>query len=498
MADGVKANVREARARVDAMRKSAFIGGHFVEARSQERFDIVSSADSLVVGSAPACDVADVDAAVAAARAAFDGGAWSRADPATRRAGLLRFADAVEQCGEELALLDALDMGKSISSAREVDVAASVACLRWCAEYIDKAYDRVAPTGEGALATITHEPLGVVAAVIPWNFPLMMAAWKLGPALAMGNSMILKPAEQSPLSAMRLAELWAQAGLPEGVFNVVTGFGETAGKALGLHGDVDAVAFTGSTAVGKLFLQYAGASNMKRISLECGGKSAAVIMPDADLDLAVETVGWGAFFNQGECCDALSRLLVHRSIREEVVERLAAMAGQVRVGHPMDTQTQMGAILDRTQYERIEGYLRQGEAEGATIAHGGKRVLADLGGYYMEPTVFTGARNEMAIAQEEIFGPVATVIDFETEDEAVRVANDTIYGLVAALFTKDLNTAHKVSRRLRAGAVWVNCFDAGDMTVPHGGYKQSGIGRDRSIVCFDKYCETKTTWIALS
>jgi acyl-CoA reductase-like NAD-dependent aldehyde dehydrogenase len=378
-----------------------------------------------------------------------------------------------------------------------VDIPASIACIRWCAEQSDKLYGLVAPTGPGSIATITREPVGVVAAVIPWNFPLMMAAWKIGPALLTGNSLILKPAEQSPLSAMRLAEMVAEAGVPEGVFNVVTGLGETAGRAIGLHPDIDAVSFTGSTAVGKLFLQYAGQSNMKRISLECGGKSPAIIMPDADIDFAVETAAWAVFFNQGECCDALSRLLVHRSVRDEVSEKLAGLAGLAKVGHPLDPETQIGAILDGHQFERIEGYLDIGRDEGARLAFGGERVLPELGGYYMRPALFDQASNSMRIAREEIFGPVITLIDFEDEESALQIANDSEYGLVAALFTENLNVAHRMAKRIRAGAVWVNCFDAGDMTVPHGGYRQSGIGRDRSPLCFEKYCEVKTTWINL-
>ncbi|HYG27143.1 MAG TPA: aldehyde dehydrogenase [Caulobacteraceae bacterium] len=495
----------DAGAATDYMKKAAglrlvsesFIGGRFVSAADEERFAVISSIDGRQLTTAPACKAVDVDAAVLAARSAFEKGQWANAAPAERKAVLLRLADIMEANSEELALLECLDMGKPIASAVSVDIPASIACIRWCAEQADKLYGMVAPTAPGTVATITREPVGVVAAVIPWNFPLMMAAWKVGPALVTGNSLILKPAEQSPLSAMRLAEMAAEAGLPDGVFNVVTGFGETAGRAIGLHPDIDAVSFTGSTAVGKLFLQYSGQSNMKRVSLECGGKSPAIIMPDADLEFAVETAAWAVFFNQGECCDALSRLLVHRSVLQEVSERLAALASEVKVGHPLDESTQVGAILDEAQFRRIAGYLSAGQAEGARLAFGGERILEDLGGYYVTPALFEGATNQMKIAREEIFGPVITMIDFETEAQALELANDSEYGLVASLFTNDLNAAHRMSKELRAGAVWVNCFDAGDMTVPHGGYRQSGIGRDRSPLCFDKYCEAKTTWINL-
>jgi 4-guanidinobutyraldehyde dehydrogenase/NAD-dependent aldehyde dehydrogenase len=475
----------------------AFIGGAFVDGGDGESFPVFSSIDGRQITSAPACKEADVNAAVAAARGAFNRGLWADAAPVERKRVLLLLADIMEANAEELALLECLDMGKPISAALTVDIPASIACIRWCAEQADKLYGLVAPTGPGSIATITREPVGVVAAVIPWNFPLMMAAWKIGPALLTGNSLILKPAEQSPLSAMRLAEMVAEAGVPEGVFNVVTGLGETAGRAIGLHPDIDAVSFTGSTAVGKLFLQYAGQSNMKRISLECGGKSPAIIMPDADIDFAVETAAWAVFFNQGECCDALSRLLVHRSVRDEVSEKLAGLAGLAKVGHPLDPETQIGAILDSHQFERIEGYLDIGRDEGARLAFGGERVLPELGGYYMRPALFDQASNSMRIAREEIFGPVITLIDFEDEASALQIANDSEYGLVAALFTENLNVAHRMAKRIRAGAVWVNCFDAGDMTVPHGGYRQSGIGRDRSPLCFEKYCEVKTTWINL-
>jgi acyl-CoA reductase-like NAD-dependent aldehyde dehydrogenase len=326
-----------------------------------------------------------------------------------------------------------------------------------------------------------------------------MAAWKMGPALATGNSMIIKPAEQSPLTMIRAAELAVEAGIPEGVLNVVTGFGETAGQALGRHMDVDAVAFTGSGEVGKLFMKYSGESNMKRVSLECGGKTPNIIMADApDLDAAATAAAWGIFFNQGEVCNAGSRLLVEDKVKDRVVEKIMQVAQGMRVGDPLDPATQMGAMVDQGQMERVLGYIEKGKAEGAKVSLGGQRILAESGGYYIEPTVFDGVKNDMSIAQEEIFGPVLSTIAFGDYDEAIRIGNDTIYGLAAAVWTSDIKKAHRAAKALRAGSVWVNCFDAGDMTTPFGGYKQSGFGRDKSLHALDKYTELKTIWIDLN
>jgi gamma-glutamyl-gamma-aminobutyraldehyde dehydrogenase/4-guanidinobutyraldehyde dehydrogenase/NAD-dependent aldehyde dehydrogenase len=332
---------------------------------------------------------------------------------------------------------------------------------------------------------------------VPWNFPLLMASWKLGPALAMGNSVVLKPAEQSPLTAIRLAELAAEAGLPAGVLQVVPGFGETAGQAIGRHPDVDMVAFTGSTEVGKLFLRYAGESNMKRIALECGGKSPHVVLPDSDLDSAATGIAWGVFYNQGEVCNAGSRLLVHESVKDELLEKVVAVSERIRPGDPLDPKTRMGAIVDEIQLDRVLGYIESGKGEGAGLHLGGNRVLEETGGYFVEPTIFDAVRNDMRIAQEEIFGPVLSTIGFTEEDEAIRIANDTIYGLSAAVWTNDVTKAHRYARALRAGVVWVNTFDAGDITSPFGGFKQSGFGRDKSIHAIEKYADLKAIWIAV-
>jgi 4-guanidinobutyraldehyde dehydrogenase/NAD-dependent aldehyde dehydrogenase len=343
-----------------------------------------------------------------------------------------------------------------------------------------------------------REPLGVIGAVVPWNFPLLMATWKVGPALATGNSVILKPAEQSSLTALRLAELAAEAGVPEGVLQVVPGLGERAGQALGLHPDVDLIAFTGSTEVGKLFLGYSGASNMKRLALECGGKSPNVVFSDCgDLDAAAQAAAWGVFYNQGEVCNAGSRLLVHADIQDDFVERVLQVARGIRPGDPLDPKTRMGAIVDDRQLERVLGYVESGKAEGAGLLLGGEQALTETGGYYVEPTVFDGVSNDMTIARDEIFGPVLSVISFTDEAEAIAIANDTVYGLAAAIWTDDVNRAHRAARALRAGVVWVNTFDAGDITSPFGGFKQSGFGRDKSIHALDKFTDLKSIWLQL-
>jgi acyl-CoA reductase-like NAD-dependent aldehyde dehydrogenase len=479
------------------LRTEAFINGAWRTSASGEVFDCVSPISGETIAEVAACDEADVDIAVRAARQAFESGRWI-SSPRNRRRVLLRLADLIDEHADELALLETIDMGKPISIAR-LDIPAVTSCIRYYAEALDKVSDEVAPTEPTEVVLVRRVPLGVVAGITPWNYPLVQAAWKIGPGLAMGNSMILKPAEQSPLSTLKLAELAAEAGVPDGVLQVVPGYGETAGAALGRHTDVDMIAFTGSTEVGKLLLQYSGESNMKRVALECGGKTPHIVLADCpDLDAAAEAAAWGIFRNQGEVCSAGSRLLVEESIKQEFMERVLAVSRTLVPGDPLDPDSRLGAIVDRTQLERVMSYIAVGQSEGATLRLGGHTTREETGGYYIEPTVFDPVDNTMRIAQEEIFGPVLATISFATESEAVAIANQTIYGLTAAVWTSDLNTAHRMGDRLRAGIVWVNTFGSGDMTVPFGGFKQSGFGRDRSLHAMDKYADLKSVWIHLS
>ncbi|MER6631100.1 aldehyde dehydrogenase [Streptomyces sp. NPDC000987] len=491
-------DVLEKRAAALTLPTRLFIDGEFVDAASGAAFDCVSPRNGTVIAEVAEGDATDIDRAVAAARAAFEDGRWARRSPRERRVVLQRLARLVEEHAEELALIEAIDMGKPFTDALAVDLRVTVQTLDFYAEAIDKTYDEVAPTAEDVLATITREPLGVVAAVVPWNFPLMMAIWKVAPALAVGNSVVVKPAEQSPLTALRLAELAAEAGLPAGVLNVVPGLGPTAGRAVGVHMDIDAVAFTGSGPVGRRFLQYAAESNIKQVSLELGGKSPQIVLPDApDLDRVAEAIATGIFFNQGEVCTGGSRMLVHRSIKDELLEKVLEASRRKRVGDPLEPGVDIGALVESEHMNRVLGYIDIGREEGARTVLGGGRVLTESGGYFVEPTVFDQVDPHMRIAQEEIFGPVLSVIEFDSVDEAVRIANGTPYGLAAALWTTDLSTAHRVSRRLRAGTVWVNCYDDSDITVPFGGYGQSGFGRDKSLHALDKYAHLKSTWIKL-
>ncbi|MEO6186651.1 MAG: aldehyde dehydrogenase [Steroidobacteraceae bacterium] len=488
----------QARAQALQPRRQLFIDGQFAPARSGETFECISPIDGRVIAPVAAGAAPDVDAAVASGRAAFDRGDWSRAAPKHRKQVLLRFAELLRANRDELALTETLDMGKPISDSLSVDVPSCANCIQWYAEAVDKIYDEVAPTGRNSLALITREPLGVIGAIVPWNFPMLMAAWKLGPILAAGNSIVLKPSEKSPLTALRMAELALEAGLPAGVFNVVTGFGHVAGKALASHMDVDGVAFTGSTATGKLIMGYAAQSNLKRVSLECGGKSPNIVMADCrDVERAARAAAYAIFFNQGEMCSAGSRLVVHESLKDQMLEQIAIVGRELQPGDPLDPATRLGAIVDAQQLQRVLGYIDAGRQDGARLAFGGTQVRKQSGGSYIEPTAFDGVRSDMRIAREEIFGPVLATITFRDEAEAIAIANDTAYGLAAAVWTRDLDTAHRMARAIRAGMVYVNCYDADDITVPFGGFKQSGMGRDKSLHAFDKFTELKTTWIEL-
>jgi 4-(gamma-glutamylamino)butanal dehydrogenase len=487
----------EARAAALKPEGRAFIGGKFVAAASGETFARISPLDGRAFADIASGDAADIDRAVSAARKAFEAGVWRDADAATKKKTLLRFAQLIREHTDDIALVETLDVGKPIANAINVDVPFCADCIQYYAEFADKLFDEIAPAaGRDELALVRKAPLGVIGAIVPWNYPLIIAAWKIGPALLAGNSVVLKPAEQSSLGALWLARLAVEAGLPEGVLNVVPGFGEKAGKGLALHKDVDMVSFTGSTEVGKLMMIYAGQSNMKRVSLECGGKSPHVVMADADLDKAAEAIAWGIYYNQGETCHAGSRVLVQESIRAELVQKIAAVQrAQIPLGHPFEAGSQLGAMIEKSHMERVLGYVALGEREGAKIALGGRQALAETGGFYIEPTILDEARNDMRIAQEEIFGPVVVVIPCSDEAEAIRLANDTIYGLGAAVWTRDMRAAHRISNAIQAGTVWVNTFDRSSMTTPFGGFKQSGFGRDRSPHAIDKYMDYRTIWI---
>jgi gamma-glutamyl-gamma-aminobutyraldehyde dehydrogenase len=474
------------------------IDGRAVEAVGGETFANIAPRDGLAINSVPAGAAADVDLAVRAARAAFEDGRWRNRTPAEKKQVLFRLAELMEANAVELALLESLDTGKPISDARGVDVPLAIQTVRWYAEALDKIYGEVGPSGPGKLSYAVHEPLGVIGAITPWNFPLHMAMWKCGPALAMGNSVVLKPAEQSPLTALRLGELALEAGLPPGVLNVVTGFGETAGQALARHMDVDMIAFTGSGAVGRRLMVYAGESNLKRVSLELGGKSPQIVFADCpDLDAAAKAAAWGVFFNQGEVCTAASRLLVQEAIREPFLEKVVAAARAIQVGDPLDEATRFGAMVSEGQMRTALGYIAQARAGGLEPVLGGRRVLEETGGFYVEPTIFAPVAPDAPLAREEIFGPVLSVLSFRDADEALRIANDTVYGLAAGVWTANVDLAMAAAQRLKAGLVWINGWDSCDITMPFGGFKQSGFGRDRSLHALHKYADLKSVTLSL-
>lgn len=488
----------EQRAKTLTIETRAFVHGEYRAAASGATFECISPVDGRLLGLVASCDQADAEVAVKDARATFESGVWSRLAPAKRKKVMIRFAELIEEHGQELALLETLDMGKPISDSLSIDVGSAANAIRWSGEAIDKVYDEVAATPHDQLGLVTREPVGVVAAIVPWNFPLLMSCWKLGPALATGNSIILKPSEKSPLTGIRIAQLAIEAGIPAGVFNVLPGFGHTVGKALALHMDVDTLVFTGSTKIAKQLMIYAGESNMKRVWLEAGGKSPNIVFADApDLQAAAEAAASAIAFNQGEVCTAGSRLLVENSIKDKFVPMVVEAIKAWKPGNPLDPATNVGALVDTTQMNNVLSYIQAGHDDGAKLVAGGKRVMEETGGTYVEPTIFDGVNNAMRIAKEEIFGPVLSVIGFDDQDEAIAIANDTIYGLAAGIWTSNLSRAHRVGRAVRAGSVWINQYDGGDMTAPFGGFKQSGNGRDKSLHAFDKYTEIKATWIKL-
>ncbi|WP_342704966.1 aldehyde dehydrogenase [Burkholderia arboris] len=470
-----------------------FIDGAFRASSTGDAFATVNPATDAVLAHIGACNAADVDIAVANAKQAFDDGRWRKLAPSRRKAVLLKFADLLEQHAHELATMESLDSGKPIRECQNTDVPETIHTIRWHAELIDKIYDNTAPVGSHALALVVREPIGVVGLVLPWNFPLLMLAWKIGPSLAAGCSIVVKPAKETTLTALRVAELAHEAGVPAGIFNVLPGGGKEVGEPLGRHADVDMVSFTGSTDTGRKFLKYSAESNLKRIVLECGGKNPAVVLPDApDLDAVAQHIVNGAFWNMGENCSASSRLIVHADIKDDLLQRIGVHMREWTMGNPLDPAHRIGAMVSKAHFEKVRSYLVQAEAERLRVAFGGR--TGD--GIFVEPTVVDGVSPHSRLFREEIFGPVLSVTTFTDIGEAIALANDSVYGLAASVYTGNLNHAIRLSRDIRAGVVTVNCFGEGDVTTPFGGYKESGFGgRDKSVWAHDQYTEIKTIWI---
>lgn len=473
----------------------AFYDGASRAALSGQTFTRNSPIDGRALAPVARGAALDIDAAVAAGRRAFASGVWRDKAPEERKAIMLEWVRLVRAHTEELALLETLEVGKPISDTLAVDAPGCANALQYYAELADKIYDQIAPTGANDQALLKREPLGVVGAIVPWNYPLIIAAWKLGPALVLGNSVVLKPAEQSSFASVMLVRLAHEAGLPAGVINVVPGFGSEAGEALVNHMDVDAIAFTGSTATGRRIMAGAASSNLKRVALELGGKSPQIVLDDClDLDAAASAIAWSIFYNAGQTCHAGARVIVQRAIAPALTEKVAAVAASLKCGHPLDPATQVGALVDARQKQKVASYLALARSEGALVTHGGSEEEVVAGGQYVEPTILTRLPPASRVLREEIFGPVVTIIEVDTPEEAVCVAQDTEYGLAASVWTSDMNRAHHISRTLRAGTVWVNTYDKSSMATPFGGFKQSGFGRDRSHFALDKYSDLKTIW----
>ncbi|HZR81248.1 MAG TPA: aldehyde dehydrogenase family protein [Candidatus Binatia bacterium] len=483
---------------VRAPSRRMLIDGKWVESASGKTFDTMNPATGEVLARVAEGDAEDVDRAVRAARRAFDESPWPTSAPSERARVLFRVAELIEKNADELAQLETLDNGKSIAESRNVDVPGAAATFRYFAGWADKHYGETIPSDPAFFNFTLREPIGVCGQIIPWNFPLLMASWKLAPGLACGNTLVLKPAEQTPLSALRLGELLLEAGVPAGVVNIVPGFGPTAGRAIVTHPMVDKVAFTGSTEVGKEIHRLT-ADGLKRVSLELGGKSPNIVFADADVEEAVKGALLGVFFNQGQVCCAGTRLFVEDKLHDEFADALASHASQMPQGHGLDPGTAVGPLVSEEQLKRVTGYLELGKKEGAKAITGGERNVASglEKGYFVKPTVFTGVKNDMRIAQEEIFGPVVSVIPFRDESDAVLQGNDTLYGLAAGVWTRDVSKAHRVARAIRAGTVWVNCYNVFSEAAPFGGYKGSGYGREQGRYSLELYTQVKTVWMRI-